>query len=81
MFWGLHGLVKSANYLNIALYNVCDKEKWITILIKSMIEFGLSLILVFDPFGKLGYHIFILGLQLVFDGTIEFMSKCKNKKG
>lgn len=81
MFWGIHGLVKSSNYLNIALYNFCHKERWIAILIKSIIEFGLSLILVFDPFGKLGHHIFILGLELVFDGTIDFMSKYKSKKG
>ena len=39
MFWGLHGLIKFANYLNIALYNFCNKEKWIIILIKAIVEF------------------------------------------
>lgn len=48
--------------------------RFIIILIKSIMEFELSLILVFNPFGKLGYRIFILGRQ------IEFMSKCKSKK-
>lgn len=81
MFWGLHGLIKSANYLNIALYNFCNKDKWLIILIKAIVEFGLSFILIFDPFGKLGHHIVILGLELVFDGTVEFISKYKNKKG
>ncbi|MGN0973848.1 MAG: DUF308 domain-containing protein [Bacilli bacterium] len=80
MFWGLNGLIKASNYLKVALYNFCNKEKWITILIKSIIEFGLSLMLIFNPFGKLEHHIFILGVELIFDGSIEFISKYKNKK-
>ena len=80
MFWGVYGLIKASNYLNIALYNFCNKDKWITILIKSIVEFGLSIILIFDPFGKLGHHILILGIELVLDGTIELISKYDNKK-
>ena len=75
MFWGLHGLVKASNYLNIALYNFFHKGKWIAILFKFIIEFSLSLVLVFDPFGKIGHHIVILGLELIFDGTMEIISK------
>ena len=74
MFWGLHGLIKSANHLNIALYNFFNKDKWIGILIKAIVEFSLSLLLVFDPFGKLGHHIIILGLELIFGGIIEFIN-------
>lgn len=77
MFWGLHGLIKSAGYLNVALYNFCNKERWIGLLIKAVVEFGLSLVLVFDPFGKLGHHITILGLELILDGVIEWMSRQK----
>ena len=47
-------------------------------LIKVIVEFGISFILVFDSFGKLGNHIVILGLELVFDGTVDFISKYKN---
>ena len=77
MFWGLHGLIKSAGYLNVALYNFCNQGKWIALLIKAIIEFGLSLVLVFDPFGKIGHHITILGLELICDGIIEWMNKEK----
>lgn len=80
MFWGLHGLIKAANYLNIALYNFFNKDKWIVILIKSIIEFSLSFVLVFDPFGKIGHHIIILGLELIFDGCMDFMNKYQEKK-
>lgn len=75
MFWGLHGLIKSAGYLNVALYNFCNKERWIGLLTKAVLEFGLSLVLVFDPFGKLGHHITILGLELILDGAIEWLYK------
>ena len=77
MFWGLHGLIKASNYLNIALYNFFNKGKWIAILCKAIIEFGLSVVLVFDPFGKIGHHIVILGLELIFDGFMEILSKDK----
>lgn len=80
MFWGLHGLIKAAEYLNIALYNFFSKGKWIGILIKAIIEFSLSFVLVFDPFGKLGHHIIILGLELIFDGFMEFINKYQENK-
>lgn len=80
MFWGLHGLIKAANYLNVALYNFFNKDKWIGILIKSIIEFSLSFVLVFDPFGKIGHHITILGLELIFDGLMDFMNKYQEKR-
>ena len=80
MFWGLHGLIKSSNYLNIALYNFHNRDKWILVLIKAIVEFGLSVALIFDPFGKLGHHIVILGLELLFDGTMEFINQYQNKK-
>lgn len=79
MFWGLHGLMKSANYLNIALYNILNKDKWILILIKAIVEFTLSFVLIFDPFGNLGHHIVILGLEMIFDGTMETISQYKKK--
>ena len=77
MFWGLHGLIKASNYLNVALYNFFNRDKWVGMLAKSIVEFGLSLLLVFDPFGKLGHHIVILGLELIFDGTIELINQYK----
>lgn len=77
MFWGLYGLIKSASYLNVALYNFCNQGRWIGLLVKAILEFGLSLVLVFDPFGKIGHHITILGLELICDGAIEWLYKEK----
>lgn len=80
MFWGVHGLIKSANYLNIALYNFCNKEKWKSLFIKFIVEFSLSSALIFDPFGKLGHHITILGLELIFDGFTDLINQSKKLK-
>ena len=80
MFWGLHGLTKSVNYLNVALYNFNNKEKWILLLIKAIAEFALSALLIFDPFGHLGHHIIILGLELVLDGSIDIINEHQDRK-
>ncbi|MEN8076558.1 DUF308 domain-containing protein [Clostridioides difficile] len=75
MFWGLSGLIKSANSFNISLYNICNKKKFILILIESLVEFILSLMLIFDPFANVSHHILILGLELFLEGSIELFSK------
>jgi len=37
--------------------------------------------LIFDPFGKLEHHIIILGIELVFNGTMEIINTpSKTKK-
>ena len=60
IFWGLSGLNKSANYLNEAL--------------KAIIEFTLSILLIFDPLGKATEHILILGFELIIEGVFEMIS-------
>ena len=75
MFWGLSGLIKSASSFNIVLYNIYNKKKFITLLIEAIVEFILSLILIFDPFGSVGHHIVILGLELILDGSMDLLSK------
>ena len=80
VFWGLSGLNKAANYLNEALYYFYKKEKYILIFIKSIVEFVLSFILIFDPFSKIVEHLAILGLELVLEGTLELVSLNKGKE-
>ncbi|WP_255701562.1 hypothetical protein [Terrisporobacter hibernicus] len=37
--------------------------------------------MIFDPFRKLGHHVTILGIELVFDGTMEIINTgSKTKK-
>ena len=71
IFWGLSGLNKSANYLNEALYYFSKKKGGFLPLI---IEFTLSILLIFDPLGKATEHILILGFELIIEGMFEMIS-------
>lgn len=74
-FWGLYGFVNSSNHFNIAFYNFHKKNNWAIPLLEGLIEFILASILIFDPFSHLGHHIFILGLELVFDGSLDLFDE------
>lgn len=74
IFWGLSGLNKSANYLNEALYYFSKKKGGFLPLIKAIIEFTLSILLIFDPLGKATEHILILGFELIIEGIFEMIS-------
>ena len=74
IFWGLSGLNKSANYLNEALYYFSKRKGGFLPLIKAIIEFTLSILLIFDPLGKATEHILILGFELIIEGVFEMIS-------
>lgn len=80
VFWGLHGLMKAAQYLNVASYNIFNKKKWILKLVRSIVEFILSIILIFDPFGSIGHHIIFLGIELTFTGIMELSAQYRSYK-
>lgn len=71
IFWGLSGLNKSANSLNEGLYKIHKKEGGFLAIIKAIVEFILSILLIFDPLGKALEHIVILGVELIFEGIFE----------
>ncbi|MDO5516161.1 MAG: hypothetical protein Q4F66_01325 [Clostridium sp.] len=74
VFWGLHGLLKASNYLNEALYYMSIKEKFLVSLFKAVIELILSIILIFDPFSSIEHHIVILGVEIIMDTILEWIS-------
>ena len=74
IFWGLLGLNKSVNYLNEALYYFSKKKGGFLPLLKAIVEFTLSILLIFDPLGKATEHILILGFELIIEGIFEIMS-------
>ena len=40
---------------------------------KAVIEFTLSILLIFDPLGKALEHIVILGVELIIEGIFEII--------
>ncbi len=76
MFWGLSGIMNAVNAFNVAFYNMSNNKKYLVKLIRGIVEFVLSLVLIFDPFASnVGHHIIILGLELVLEGMIELFAK------
>lgn len=73
IFWGLHGLKKSSEYLNEAFYNHYRKKRYFTLLLKSVVEFVLSIMLIFDPYTNIGHHVVILGIELILDSVFELL--------
>ena len=59
-------MIKCCNF-----YYFSKKEKFLFPLIKGIIEFTLSLILLFDPFTKILEHIRILGFELIVEGIFD----------
>lgn len=74
IFWGLSGLSKATHSLNVTLYNIFHKEKFLLTAVKSILEFSLSLLLIFDPYHSVGHHVIILGLELLLEGCSELFS-------
>ncbi|MDD3165719.1 MAG: DUF308 domain-containing protein [Oscillospiraceae bacterium] len=79
VFWGLAGLRKASNFLNEALYYMYQKEKYAPELMKCILSAALSMLLIFDPFGKIGVHIVILGVEMIVDTLIEWTSPRKEE--
>lgn len=63
--WGITGLRKGINGLNIAMYNKSINEKYKLELLHSIVETVLSIMLILDPYRKMEEHIMILGLEIL----------------
>lgn len=69
--WGIYGLVKGINELNIAIYYIFSKEKFILELLHSIVEIVLAIILIFNPFEKIATHIILLGIEMIVIYTMK----------
>lgn len=66
--WGIFGLIQGSESLNVAIYNVANKKKWITDMLQATVQIALALLLLVDPVTKLYPHMRILGLELLSMG-------------
>lgn len=64
--WGLFGLIKGAKALSESFYAMYIDKPWLGGLLRSLLELGLGLLLIFDPFGKVHTHLKLLGVELLF---------------
>lgn len=75
VFWGLEGLSHSLKLLNELFYRIHHNKKYFLLLIETLIEFVLSMLLVFEPYHSVEHHIILLGLELVLESLMNIFIK------
>lgn len=66
--WGILGLIQGSESLNVAIYNLAHKKKWIVDMLQAAVQITLAMLLLVDPVSKLYPHMRILGLELLAMG-------------
>lgn len=70
--WGILGLIQGSESLNIAIYNLAHKKKWLVEMLQAVVQITPALLLLVDPALKLYPHMQILGLELLAMGLNIF---------
>ena len=63
VIWGIFGLLEGTESLNVAIYNITHKKKWLADMLQTMLQITLALLLLIDPVTKLYPHMRILGME------------------
>ena len=66
--WGLLGIFKSSEALNISLHKMYLKKPFHKELIRAVIELALGILLLIDAHASLQHHIILLGIELLLVG-------------
>lgn len=66
--WGILGLIQGSESLNVGIYNMAHKNKWLVDMLQAAVQITLALMLLVDPASKLYPHMQILGLELLAMG-------------
>ncbi|MEG1431513.1 DUF308 domain-containing protein [Eubacterium sp.] len=77
IFWGLTGLTQATGCLNTALFKMARKEKFFWDLFKGLVEFSLSMAVIFNPFNSVEHHVLLLGIDMIFEGVISFLARAE----
>lgn len=79
VFWGLEGLSHSTHLLNELFYRMHNNKKYFLLFIETMIEFVLSILLIFEPYHSVEHHIILLGLELLLESSMNIFTKLHKK--
>jgi uncharacterized membrane protein HdeD (DUF308 family) len=70
--WGFLGLLEGAHAFNHAFSRIARSERCSYYLVKGIIEAVLAFMLLYDPVNHLQLHIFVFGINLIFDAVTMF---------
>lgn len=62
--WGMIGLAKGSETLNLAIHDCCNRKPYAFKLIHGAVELILGILLLIDPDEAVRHHVFILGIEL-----------------
>ena len=71
VFWGAYGLIKASRLFNEALKKIAERRHFLRPLLESLVGFGISFLLIFDPDENIAHHILILGAELIYEALLE----------
>lgn len=63
--WGVIGLTKGTESLNLAISGIARRMRFVSNLIHCIVELLLGIVLLLDPSSKLSHHVFFLGIELI----------------
>lgn len=66
--WGMIGLLKGSEELNLALYHIAEGSSFAKELLHAGVELFLAVLLLLDPLTATKHHLFLLGIELVLYG-------------
>lgn len=76
--WGVLGLSRSVNELNVFFYRVSNRIKnWLMPLCLSAIGFALAILLLIDPSANLYRHMLYIGIELIYMGIEDILKHAK----
>ena len=75
--WGVIGLTKGTETLNLAICRCSTKLPFVGELFHGVIEMLLGILLLIDPLSAVGHHVFILGIELI---AVGFQAVKETKK-
>lgn len=75
--WGMLGLVKGSEELNIAICHYFSKKDFMGEAIHAVIEICLAIMLLIEPLTSVRHHLVILGAELIWYG-LQIIVECKN---
>lgn len=65
IMWGLLGLTKGAEELDVVLKKFKAREPYALTFALAVFELVLAVLLIMNPFANIGHHVIVLGLELI----------------
>lgn len=77
ILWGIVTIMNSSLRLNRCINEAIKKEPFIFETVEALIEIGLSILLIYDPYEHVNLHIFVLGTEYLLEAFMALILNVK----